>query len=120
MNAHGPAFAQYSGSLACHLKPRHAVWIDHDLDVMPGDLSAPTGFQSLQKSFLGGKPGGVRLSGGDTFGFAIFPFAGRKHAFKKPRRTRDSFADTINFDNVYSNRENHESVPSHRRGKASK
>ena len=76
---------------------------------MPGYLSAPAGFQRFQKRFFGGEAGGVRLRRRRAFRFAVGAFRVGENSLDETRRSRNRFADAINFNNVYSDGNYHKS-----------
>lgn len=64
---------------------------------MPSDLTAPAGFERLEKGFFCGKTRGIRLGSGNTFALTIFAFAVGENAGRKTRRSGDGVADAIDF-----------------------
>lgn len=107
MNAGNAAFIFYVQGLARNDEIGSPVRVNDDLNIVPRDLTSPSGFQSLEESFLGGEAGGVRLCGGCSFGFAIVSFAFCEDTFDKTRGSRDGLAYAINFRYVDADRNYH-------------
>ncbi len=77
-----------------------SLLIIYDLNVVPGDLTAPARFQRLKEGFLRRKPRRIRLSGRSAFGFAIYAFGLGEDTLRKSWRSGDGIGDTVNFDYV--------------------
>ena len=92
---------------AGYLELRYAIGVVEDLDVRPGYLAAPAGFEGLQERFLGGKTARVGLGRGGPFAFAVFAFAGGENSLSETRCSGDGFADAINFNDVGAYRKYH-------------
>lgn len=73
---------------------------DRNLDVLPREISTPTGFECLKDSFFCGKPCRVALAGCRPFCVAVRAFSLGKNAFAKTRRSRQRFANAVNFNDV--------------------
>lgn len=95
---------QQSFRLTTYFKTRHTHFVVIDFYVVPGNFSAPTRFQSLQECLLGGKTPGVGLSGSGSFLITVLSFSVCENPLDKTRCSFDSFANAINFYNVYTNR----------------
>lgn len=76
-------------------------------DVLPGDAARPACLQSFERGFFGGEARGIMLRGDRPATVAISTLALCVNALDKTRRARDNFADTPNFDNVYTYGNNH-------------
>ena len=48
------------------------------------------------------------LRGHDAAAVAVFAFGAREHALREPRRPQQHFANSGNFDNVYTDGNDHE------------
>ena len=78
-----------------------------NLYVLPANSAAPTRLQSLERRFFCRKTSGIMLCSYDTAAVAISSFGFSENTFTKPRRAEQHFADTCNFDNVYTNGNDH-------------
>lgn len=99
-------------SLAGDAERRNSLTVGHNLNVMPRDLSPPSRLQSFQERLLCREASGVRLGRGGALSIAVRTFAGSENALGKARRSRHGLGDTINFDNVDADRDDHKEVMS--------
>lgn len=86
---------------------RSAGFERRDFDILPTDAAAPSGLQRLERGFFCGEACGIMLRGDDSATLAVSAFGARVHALKEARRALYNFADTADFDDVYSNGNNH-------------
>ena len=107
MNVDGSAVFEYCCGLARDPQARHAVFVGHVLDILPGQPAAPAGFERLEASLLGGKSPCIRLRSRDSLTIAKCPLLGGKHALGETRSSGDRLAYTIDFNNVDSDGKDH-------------
>ena len=84
------------------------MFIGDDLDILPRDLSSPARLEGFQKCLFRGKTSGIRLGRGCSFRIAIRSFSGGENTLTEPRCSFKRFCDTINFDDVDANGNDHE------------
>ena len=87
---------------------RRAAVSRRNFHVLPTDSASPAGLQCLQSRFLGREARGIMLRGDDAATVAVFAFSVREYPFGEARRSQQHFANSGNFDNVYSDGNNHE------------
>ena len=78
-----------------------------DLDILPTDSAAPTCLQRFQRRFFCREPRGIMLRSYDAAAIAVSALGFSENAFGKARRPQQYFANTRNFDNVYTDGNNH-------------
>ena len=79
-----------------------------DFDVLPCDAAAPACSQGFEHRFLGGEARGIMLSG-DRFAarVTIGALVGSENTLDETRRAREHLTHATNFDDVYTDRNNH-------------
>lgn len=75
--------------------------------VLPANPTAPSGLQCLEHRFFRGKAGGIMLRGHRAAAVAIGTLTWSENAFTKARRAQQHFANPTNFDNVYTDGDDH-------------
>ena len=89
---------------------RRARFFRRHFDVLPGDASAPTGLQGLQRRFFCREARGIMLRGHCAARFTVSSLSFGEHAFRKARRALDGFAHAPDFDNVDADGNNHRRI----------
>ncbi len=107
VNAVGTAPVEELFRFAGDRERGNSVFVVEYLDVLPGDLTAPSCLEGLQKRFFCGKSGRITLKSGGSLAVAVFAFDGSKNAFGKTRSSFHRFAYAINFNNVDAGRNDH-------------
>lgn len=100
MNFIRAGFFQNRFGFARNRQTRNALRVVQNFDVAPRYFSAPAGFQSFQKSFFRRKTRRETLRRSRAFRFAVGAFLVGKNALDESRRSFQSFADAVDFDNV--------------------
>ena len=100
MDVNGSAVLEYCCGLAGDPQARYAVFVRNHLDILPGDLAAPPGFESLQKCLFSRKSPGVRLKSRHSLTVAKCPLLLSKYTLGKPWSSGDRLAYAIDFYNV--------------------
>ncbi len=100
---------QQNSRFAGYFQTRYALRIVQDLHILPRQFPAPAGFEGFQKRFFSGKTRGEALRRSRAFAVAVSAFFFRKNAACKTRRSFQSFADAVNFYNVYADGNYHQS-----------
>ena len=80
-----------------------------NFDVMPRDAAAPACLQGFEHRFLGGEARGIML-GGNPCGSApvtVGALARGENALDEARRAPQDFTHATNFDDVYTDRNDH-------------
>jgi len=93
--------------LAGEEQVRRAAVACRDFHVLPTDSPAPTGLQRFQSRFFRSEARGIMLRRHRAATLAVFAFSAREHALGKARRPQQHFANSRNFDNVYTDGNNH-------------
>jgi hypothetical protein len=78
-----------------------------NLYVLPANPTSPTCLQSFKGGFFCCKASGIMLRGRGASAFAVTALGGSEDALRKARGTRKHFANATNFDNVYTDGNNH-------------
>lgn len=86
---------------------RRAAFARSNLDILPRNPSPPARLQRLKRRFFCGKASGIMLRGYRATTIAIGAFGRGENPFRKSRRAREHFANTLNFDNVYADGNDH-------------
>ena len=107
MNAIRARFLRNFQRLARNLQTRRSGIIGNDFNVVPRNTPSPSCLQSLQKRFFRRKTRRVALRRRRALRFAVSALGIRINAHGKTRRSRNGFADAINFDNVYADGNDH-------------
>lgn len=110
---HGEMRGRCSGLL---VKLKHAA-MEHqkgsaaveraDFYVLPGDAARPACSESLERGFLGGKSRGIMLRRDRATALAVSALALSINALGKTRRAQQDFTHARDFDNVYTDRDDH-------------
>lgn len=86
---------------------RRSGIVGGNLHVLPANPAAPSGLQRLERRFFRRKASGIMLRGHSTAAVAIGTLAFRENPFTKARRAQQHFANPTNFDNVYTDGDDH-------------
>ena len=78
-----------------------------NLHIMPADSASPPCLQRLECGFLSGEAGCIVLRRYHAPTVTVASFSFGKHTFRKARSAFEHFANTTNFDNVYTDGNNH-------------
>lgn len=78
-----------------------------DLNVLPTNSAAPSGLKCFQRRFFCRKPRGIMLGRHRAAAFTVQSLRLRIHALGKTWRASQHFANSRDFDNVYSNGNDH-------------
>ena len=78
-----------------------------DLYVLPCDAARPTCSESLERGFLGGKSRGIMLGRDRATALAVSALALSINALSETRRAQQDFTHARDFDNVYTDRDDH-------------
>lgn len=92
---------------AIKLEQGRARFLCGDLYILPGDAAAPACLQRLERGFLGGEAGRVMLRGDSAARFAVSTLGLCVNALDETRRARVHFAYATDFDDVYTDGNNH-------------
>ena len=84
-----------------------AAVVRRNFHVLPTDPTAPTCLQCFQSRFFGREARGIMLRGHRAATVAVFAFGAREHALGETRRPQQHFANSRDFDNVYTDGNNH-------------
>ena len=86
---------------------RRAALARGDFDILPTDPASPPRLQRFQSRFFRREPRRIMLRGDDAATVAVIAFGAREHAFGKAGRSQQHFANPRNFDNVYTDGNDH-------------
>ena len=85
-----------------------AVLPRRDFHVLPTDSATPTCLQRFERRFFCCETGCIMLCGHDAAAVAVFALGTRKDTLGKARGAQKHFANSCDFDNVYTDGNNHE------------
>ena len=88
-------------------KERRARIARGDFDILPGDAARPACLQGFERGFFGGKARSVMLRGDHPATIAVGAFLCRINALDKARRAEQDLAHAMDFDDVYTDGNNH-------------
>lgn len=78
-----------------------------DFDVLPCDAAAPSGLQRLERRFFCREACGIMLCGDGPATIAVSALGVCVDALSETRRALDDFSNATDFNDVYSNGNNH-------------
>src|ERR1051326_1700036 len=78
------------------------------LNILPTDSTAPAGLQRFQRRFFCREARCIMLWRHDAARVAVLALSAREDTLGKARRAQEHFANSCNFDNVYTNGNDHE------------
>ena len=87
---------------------RRAIFARRDFNVLPTDSAPPTCLQSFERRFFCREARCIMLCGHDAAAVAVFALGARKDTLGETRRPQKHFANSCDFDNVYTDGNNHE------------
>ncbi len=87
---------------------RRAAFSRRNFHVLPTDSPTPASLQCFQRRFFCREARCIMLCGHDAAAVAVLALGARENAFGKPRRAQEHFANSRDFDNVYTDGNNHE------------
>ena len=91
-----------------HDQNRRAGLFGRDFYVLPGNAAGPTCLQGLQRRFFCSETGGIMLRSDRAPAVAVFAFRRGEDPLSKARRAQEHFANSCDFDNVYTNGNDHD------------
>ena len=86
---------------------RRAAIARRNFHVLPANPTAPASLQCFQRRFFCREARCIMLWGYRAARVAVLPFRCREDSFSKPRRADEYFANPRNFDNVYTDGNDH-------------
>lgn len=98
--AAGAKFVEDPFCLSGYEEAGCAFAIDVDLNVLPGDLTAPTCSDRLQKGLFCSKPRRIGLRRRGALCVTVFPLALGENPFNKAGSSFDGLPDAVNLDDV--------------------
>jgi len=87
---------------------RRAAVVRRNFHILPTDSASPARLQCFQSCFFCGKARGIMLGGHHAATVAVFALGAREYPLGKTRRAQQHFANSRNFDNVYTDGNDHE------------
>lgn len=87
---------------------RCAIFTGRDFHVLPTDSATPSCLQCFERRFFCCEARCIMLCGHDAAAVAVFALRARKNTLGKARCAQQHFANSRDFDNVYTDGKNHD------------
>ena len=107
MRAGGPRRVEQVFHCAVQNEIRRAGISGRDFHVLPTNPATPAGPQRFQHRFFRGEASGKVLGRNSAAAVAVPSLRSREHTQSEPRRAPEHFANARNFDNVYTDGNDH-------------